>query len=417
MGRIYASAQVTIAAAAGVDPTHGLVGISRDRSTLLAREPVGSSRYLCQIPQSAQHYIIRSPWFSRAWTFQEGYLSKRILCFTEGEAVFTCKSHDLIMESGQNSRVHGDWYGTVNGTIIRTALSTQGNCLSHASKIMETYSARVRGHDSDALNAIFGILNVLRHGNPPVYHNRGVPFTITRRPDVAHSTDSTVSISLDWQHLDNARRLPEFPSWSTLGWIGEIYHHRESQVTSHFMIKYWSGDRYRELDEGTCDLDYTYRLDGTHQSQYLEIMTDVVQVELQFRSRTYFLKPTFLRRKRDEDQEANWTNENMTCPFFRVVLDDEKNFDATLPVLCSTTTPLDFVSGSWGSFQDRHPIFLFFQKGVKSYERIGVCDPDVYTIGSDGHMIKDDKNMWEFVPPGEPGAWDQVAERRTFLLG
>ena len=419
MGQIYASAQLTIVAAAGVDPSYGLVGISRDRTALSAREPLGGSRLLCLFPNTTQEFIAHSPWFSRAWTLQEGYLSKRLLCFTEREAVFICKSCDLTMESGPNPQV--DYLSRLaDERRIKSALSIQGKSLDDATMIMQTYSERVRGHDSDALNAIIGILNILNDGRSPVYHIWGIPFTITRRPDAADCTDGIVSISLTWYRLQSARRLPEFPSWSSLGWIGQVYHRCELKVTPHFMIKYWSGERYQELDYGTCDLDYTYCRDVTHRSQYLEITTDVVQVKLSSRCRNgnigYF-QPTFLRQKEVKDQKEIRPNTDVQSPYLCVFLDDETSFDIALPVLCATITPPEIDSYSWSSFRDNSSLLLFFQQKAKSYERIGACHPLVYTINMEGEYEYCDQDEWEFVPPGEPGAWDQVAERRTFLLG
>jgi len=422
MGRIYASAQVTIVAAAGADPSYGLVGISRDRTALSAREPIGNSRLLCLIPDAAPEYIAHSPWFSRAWTLQEGYLSRRIICFTERESMFTCKFGSCIAESTPNRRwlLSGATTGT-NDEHVKTALTSQVASLNDATKIMRTYSRRIRGHESDMLNAIVGILNVLKNGRSPVYHIWGVPFTITRRPNAAHSTDSTVTISLNWWRNKGARRLPEFPSWSSLGWIGEVYHLREPEVTPHFIIKYWSGERYQELDYGTCDLDYTYCRGFTHRSQYLEITTDVVQVKLSSRCRNdnidYFLQPTFIRQKEVGDQKEVWPNTEVQSPFLWLYPDDDTTFDVALPVVCATMTPPETDSGSWSSFRDYNFLLLFFQEKAKSYERIGFCHPHVYTINMEGEYSPSDPDLWEFVPPGEPGAWDQVAERRTFLLG
>ena len=423
MGRIYASAQVTIVAAAGVDPSYGLVGISRDRTALSAREPVGSSRFLCSFPKAGQDYIARSPWFLRAWTLQEGYLSKRILYFTEREVSFACKSCHWTPESFQQyDTVHSVFHRLMNDNDdrVKTALGFQIDGLSGASRCMEIYSERVLSNDSDALNAIIGILNVLKSQDRPIYHIWGVPFTITRRPDAAHITDSTISISLNWYHPRSARRLPVFPSWSTLGWIGQVYHPGEPEVTPHFMIKYWSGERYQELDYGTCDLDYTYCRDVTHRSQYLEITTDVAQVKLPSRCRndniSYF-QPTFIRQKEVNNQKEVWPNTAVQSPYLCLVLDDETSFDVALPVLCATITPPEIDSGSWSSFRVKNSLLLVFQQKAKSYERIGACDTIVYTIDKKGEYIHSHQHEWEFVPPGEPGAWDQVAERRTFLLG
>jgi hypothetical protein len=41
MGQIYSSAQLTIVAAAGADPTYGLPGVSRNRQRLDMYETVG----------------------------------------------------------------------------------------------------------------------------------------------------------------------------------------------------------------------------------------------------------------------------------------------------------------------------------------------------------------------------------------
>jgi len=434
MGSIYASAQVAIVAAAGADPSYGLVGVSRDRTVQSTRESVGSSRSLCLYPEAVEDYIARSTWFSRAWTLQEGYLSKRILCFTEREAVFTCKSCSWIPESTPRER----WYDPGRDRDeehVRTALSSQVASLHDATNIMRTYSRRVRGHESDMLNAVVGILNVLKNCRSPIYHIWGVPFTITRRLDATHSADSTVSICLNWCRFGSARRLPEFPSWSTLGWIGQFEYRLTPEVTPHFMIKYWSGERYQELDKGACDLNYTFCRDVTHQSQYLEITTDIVQVELHSGlfgdSFSYFIQPTFTRQKEVKDQKDGTVvetdgayfsfvpthdspNRDVQSPLFWLMLDDETTFDDTLPVVCATITPPNIDSGSRISFGDKFSLLLVFQQKGKFYERIGACQPNMYAMGQ---YIYSDQNKWEFVPRGEPGAWDQVAERRTFLLG
>jgi hypothetical protein len=58
MGLIYAGAQITIAAAAGTDPSYGLVGIRKDRTMDSAREPVVTFRALHLWPLEAQGHIV-----------------------------------------------------------------------------------------------------------------------------------------------------------------------------------------------------------------------------------------------------------------------------------------------------------------------------------------------------------------------
>lgn len=287
---------------------------------------------------------------------------------------------------------------------------------------MATYSRRVLEYDPDTLSAMTGVLNVLRRCDPPIYHIWGVPFTITRESDAAHNTDCTVSVSLNWTHFESSRHLPKLPSWSALGWRGRADHEfREPEITPHFMIKYWSGDRYQDLGNSTCNPDYAYCSDATHRSQYLEITTDFVQVELQKQCLggeiSYFLRPTFIKRKEVEKVEEDWPSQGLEGPVFRVFLSDEPSFDDTLPVLCATMTLPDIVSDSWSSFQDKDPLFLFLQKKAKSYERVGACKTYLYSIDSEGKKSSITDDLWECIPSGEEGAWDQVAERRTFLLG
>jgi len=181
------------------------------------------------------------------------------------------------------------------------------------------------------------------------------------------------------------------------------------------MIKYWSGERYQELDKGACDLNHT------HQSRYLDITTDVLQVELQIRYSdvhygNFVFEPTFIRRKVAKGREEDLPNDASEGPFLGVCLDDETKFDESLPIVCATMTSLNIVD-SWRSFGDRQPTFLLFQKKAKFYERIGACSLPAYAIDMTGRRIHGSDESRELVPPGEPGAWDQVAERRTFLLG
>jgi hypothetical protein len=443
MGQIYASAQLTIVAAAGADPFYGLVGISRDREILPAQEPVGRSRLLSLYPPEAQAYIANSPWFSRAWTLQEGFLSKRILCFTEREAFYSCKSCSWSAEctldrhddspTSDSARLH---YGNDRDAVIAALKTNEGGLLG-AGRILKIYSERILGYDSDTLDAIVGILDVLRRSNPPIYNIWGVPFIITRGSNATHKRKSIVSICLDWYHYRGSRRRPEFPSWSTLGWAGKAsaawgqellsnekynsHKRRGRKLMSYFMIKYWSGETYRELDDAACSMDYTYRQDVTHQSQYLEITANVVQLSLEIRCVSgkdqCLLKPAFVRQKQGQDQDSNGLDEQVEGPFFELMLDDHTRLNLTLPVLCATMTPFDITLDSWSSFSAKGPLMFMFQEKGKSYERIGAFMPYLQTIDTNGRWIYCSQSDWEFVPPGEEGSWDQVAERRTFLLG
>src|SRR5689334_17560621 len=89
MGLIYTTADLTIVAVAGENPSHGLPGVSSDRKSYGAYESIGDLSLVAG-PQSFIHEIRQSIWNSRAWTLQEAHFSKKRLCFTDCQVVFIC---------------------------------------------------------------------------------------------------------------------------------------------------------------------------------------------------------------------------------------------------------------------------------------------------------------------------------------
>lgn len=85
MGLIYGQAEVTIIAAAGRNPEHGLPGVTtaRAENTLFEFE----QHRLRPLWQSSESLVSQSAWMTRAWTYQEFILSRRRLFFT-GQHVF-----------------------------------------------------------------------------------------------------------------------------------------------------------------------------------------------------------------------------------------------------------------------------------------------------------------------------------------
>jgi hypothetical protein len=81
MGAVYAGEIMTIIAYAGDDPTFGLPGISSN-----------IDRTITWPIKQAIRYLGLSTWLTRGWTFQENYLSKRRLFFTEIGLVYRYKS-------------------------------------------------------------------------------------------------------------------------------------------------------------------------------------------------------------------------------------------------------------------------------------------------------------------------------------
>lgn len=79
MGKFYAHSFLTIIAAAGEGPDHGLAGVSSHHG-LMSDIIIGQVRIRI-IPMNGRGSLNKSKWASRAWTFQEGLLAQRRLVF------------------------------------------------------------------------------------------------------------------------------------------------------------------------------------------------------------------------------------------------------------------------------------------------------------------------------------------------
>lgn len=78
MNLVYGSSALTIIAAAGLDPSYGLPGIGSTARDEQQSVRIGN-RTVVVINNDVKEQIRASKWDSRAWTYQEAYLSKRRL--------------------------------------------------------------------------------------------------------------------------------------------------------------------------------------------------------------------------------------------------------------------------------------------------------------------------------------------------
>ncbi|RDW63615.1 hypothetical protein BP6252_11160 [Coleophoma cylindrospora] len=91
MDMVYRRALLTIVAASGTAANAGLPGIHPSLPRNKIPTETIQSLNLVAIAQEAEFEANTSTWNSRAWTFQERVLSKRILCFTETSVTFECQ--------------------------------------------------------------------------------------------------------------------------------------------------------------------------------------------------------------------------------------------------------------------------------------------------------------------------------------
>ena len=233
MSTIYREAHLTIIAAAGNGPTHGLPGVEPCRRPRhpFRHELVGSLR-LSAFPTAAysanKHLenINDSAWASRAWTFQEAMFSRRRLIFTEGQIVFNCNTTMCFEWPLVQENMRRDFVWSSAGVFEDSS--------DHVCAIVTQYCTRQLSYEDDALNAIVSTLNFIQKSDE--CHIWGVPFHVldqgeadklwrlsvrspsTPRPSTCD--ERPVELYLQWTNESGGSRTrrQQFPSWSPLGW-------------------------------------------------------------------------------------------------------------------------------------------------------------------------------------------------------
>ncbi|KAK0750833.1 heterokaryon incompatibility protein-domain-containing protein, partial [Schizothecium vesticola] len=152
---IYSRAVATIAAASGgPNPTYGLPGVSPSRGRQRHHQIAGrvGNRMLVSgaTDRKQKEAIEKSVWDSRAWTFQEAALSRRILYFTDVQVSFLCagfEAYEHLTRPLALLYADGDPRRSKYG--VHEARG--------ASSLVYQYSRRRMTYSSDALNACLGV--------------------------------------------------------------------------------------------------------------------------------------------------------------------------------------------------------------------------------------------------------------------
>jgi hypothetical protein len=292
MDLIYEGAFCTIIAAAGSDDQYGLPGISRPRRT----QPlchIGDESFVSTLPDPQQS-IRESTWMTRAWTYQEAFCSNRRLIFTEDQVYFECNvmhcreavdiplnhlhSHDrkTALDSIRPVLFGNEW---MQGTHRFGALSAYWN-------VVKQYSARRMTYDSDALNALNGILRRFQASPSFVYNILGIPVHASPESEKSALLDPNVFLpGLAWSHINPPRRRVGFPSWTWAGWEGAIHLQHTFGSTG-----YESSVKLCVEEEGGEEIEWAQFWDGfwvpAKKAQWLERMSllvmdaDVFKVQL-----------------------------------------------------------------------------------------------------------------------------------------
>ncbi|KAK8108830.1 hypothetical protein PG984_014631 [Apiospora sp. TS-2023a] len=245
MGAIYASARLTIVAADG-DASYGipgLRGISQPRQLRQIKFPLGQDGHVL----IRQTPVFRNadgctPYFVRAWTYQEYMHSKRRLIVGNNQFHWNCccMTH------------HEDMNGADLGSHKWLAQIQFPNILSGIPDFLELntvaaeYNSRDLSFEEDALAGVSGLLSVMSrgfvggfiYGLPEMCFDAALMWMF-KRP-LAHETQ------LEQRRVHSGRNHTilqgsTLPSWSWLGWKGAVSligrEHSQDVVSSGWSTK------------------------------------------------------------------------------------------------------------------------------------------------------------------------------------
>jgi hypothetical protein len=233
MDTIYRSSKLTIVNLSGShanSPLPGFRPLTRLPIRTLQETSLGS--FLVE-SIGPERIMMKSPYETRAWTFQERLLSSRCLYFSSHQVFFQCcegtisetkwtarqnrdiMRHELTGNNGQGP------LNPLNDMIIASSRKglTPGLFLKTYVQLVSQYSKRTLSFTSDILNAFTGITSFLSRLWPANFQD-GLPLTL-------------IVLGLLWYPIELPKKrkqspdssspfAQQFPSWSWAGWIGPV---------------------------------------------------------------------------------------------------------------------------------------------------------------------------------------------------
>ncbi|KAK3996584.1 heterokaryon incompatibility protein-domain-containing protein [Cladorrhinum sp. PSN332] len=207
MDDVYECSTLTIIAACGRDSNHGLPGVSlgsRPAPLRVSEVRPGLELTLYTAPE---HLLAPTVYSSRGWTLQEQKLSTRTLSFIDNQVFFCCPSltrAEGCIDEAPLTRPLKPRSGTVRDSNVASFEQ-----MAEYMQTVQDYSARGLTHESDAYNALRGILRRFEF-------NMGCRF-VAGLPSIY--LEAFVSFGAEKSSL---RRRRGFPSYSWSGWVGQI---------------------------------------------------------------------------------------------------------------------------------------------------------------------------------------------------
>lgn len=230
MAAIYASAYLTVTSN-GFDADFGLIGIgpeSKPRNRKCRKLPLPNMS--SPLIMDDNRILPNQPatWAKRAWTFQEGIFSRRMLTFDlEGLVSWNCRRHFWNEEREAPSEAldwaeHHPEESAPDWRYLGVAeLNFEWPDMRRWCELMEEYYERELTFDSDAFSALAGLVSVVNHtspaglfyGLPEYFFDIFLLWDLTPAPRYTEAEPGGVAIN-----LPSRRTSPLVPSWSFLGW-------------------------------------------------------------------------------------------------------------------------------------------------------------------------------------------------------
>ncbi|KAJ4988973.1 heterokaryon incompatibility protein [Stagonosporopsis vannaccii] len=205
MAHIYASAEFTIAAAAGDNANHGLRGIGGPSQRRRLQDFVDPGHLDAGYPSNSR-------WAQRGWTFQESLFSRRLLVFDVsvywlcGKDVRHARFEDPPVVGSDASFPDERPHSGAPMGLMSLLLSVP--CLGRWGLLVQDYSRRLLSFEDDIVRAFAGATSIMSsrfpggmlHGLPVFYFD----------------------IAMLWRPDARVLRRYGQPSWSWMGWKGSI---------------------------------------------------------------------------------------------------------------------------------------------------------------------------------------------------
>ncbi|KAK1753807.1 HET-domain-containing protein [Echria macrotheca] len=205
MDQIYEMAWLTIVAACGHDANAGLPGVQKDsrEAETVSLTEVQPGIQLGIYPD-LDRLLGTTAYATRAWTFQEHLLSRRIVYFIADKVFFRCQESEcseLWVDDPEPGRYEGAF-----GPVLPSRL-TMEMPIRNYSTVLTSYTRRALTNQNDALSAMSGIIR---------------RFSVAMRSRIFEGLPCCALDAFVLFEGTRLRRRNGFPSYSWTGWIGEV---------------------------------------------------------------------------------------------------------------------------------------------------------------------------------------------------